>query len=192
MLNRRRMGHVAAEFLPERLCIIRINLRVIAPTRYRNVCHAAVEQSLSQLGVRVNQDTVGSLSLAGVAGPQNRTRSAAARGLRQNDGTLCAVRHGLHAGCARQVPGTADGEQNSPAHGSCSVRIVRWIVGWKTRFSAAKFFGMMVARDGVEPPTPAFSDLVQPKLTTTYRFAGDCQTLANTCRSHRSWAGIVG
>src|SRR5208282_458486 len=68
-LNRRRMGHVAAEFLPQRLCIIRINMRVIAPTRDRDVCHAAVEQILSaQLGVHVNQDTVGSLSLAGVAG----------------------------------------------------------------------------------------------------------------------------
>ena len=43
--------------------------------------------------------------------------------------------------------------------------------------------GMMVARDGVEPPTPAFSDLVQPKPTTTYRFAGDCQVPANTCKS---------
>src|SRR3982074_3109132 len=29
LLNRGRMGHVAAEFLPERRCIIRINLRVI-------------------------------------------------------------------------------------------------------------------------------------------------------------------
>src|SRR5260370_30250729 len=63
------MGHVAAEFLPERLCVVRINLRVIASTRDRNVCHAAVEQILSaQLGVHVNEDTVGSLSLAGVAG----------------------------------------------------------------------------------------------------------------------------
>ncbi len=68
LLNRRRMGHVAAEFLPERLCVVRINLGVIASTRDRNVCHAAVEQSLSaQLGVHVNEDTVGSLSLAGVA-----------------------------------------------------------------------------------------------------------------------------
>ena len=30
VLNRGGMGHVAAEFLPERRCIIRINLRVIA------------------------------------------------------------------------------------------------------------------------------------------------------------------
>jgi hypothetical protein len=69
LLNRGRMGHIAAEFLPERLCVVRINLRVIASTRYRNVCHAAVEQILSALlGVHVNEDTVGSLSLAGVAG----------------------------------------------------------------------------------------------------------------------------
>src|ERR1700674_4714686 len=30
LLNRRRMGHVAAEFLPERLCVVRINLGVIS------------------------------------------------------------------------------------------------------------------------------------------------------------------
>jgi len=35
--------------------------------------------------------------------------------------------------------------------------IVGWIVGLKSRPSAAKLFRMMVARDGVEPPTPAFS-----------------------------------
>jgi hypothetical protein len=51
---------------------------------------------------------------------------------------------------------------------------------------------MMVARDGVEPPTPAFSDLGQPEPTTTYRFAGDCQVPANTCKAERSWAGIMG
>jgi len=33
----------------------------------------------------------------------------------------------------------------------------------------------MVARDGIEPPPPAFSDLVQLEPTTTYRSAGDCQ-----------------
>ena len=93
------------------------------------------------------------------SGPQNRAGCSAARGLWHNDGTLCAVRHGVHAGCARQVPRTADGGQNSPAHGASSVRIMGWIVGWKFRLSAAKCFKMMVARDGVEPPTPAFSGL---------------------------------
>jgi hypothetical protein len=39
-----------------------------------------------------------------------------------------------------------------------NLRIVGWIVGWKFRSKAAKFFRMMVARDGVEPPTPAFSE----------------------------------
>ena len=92
-------------------------------------------------------------------GPENRARSSAARGLRHDHGTLCAVRHGLHAGCARQVPGTAHGRQNSPAHRASSVRIMGWIVGWKFPLFATKFFGMMVARDGVEPPTPAFSGL---------------------------------
>jgi hypothetical protein len=67
LLNRRSMRHVTAEFLPERLCVVRINPGVIASTRHRNVCHAAVEQSLSaQLGVHVNENTVDSLSLAGV------------------------------------------------------------------------------------------------------------------------------
>ena len=50
----------------------------------------------------------------------------------------------------------------------------------------------VVARDGVEPPTPAFSDPVQPEPTTTYRFAGDCQVPANTCKPDQSWAGIMG
>ena len=69
LLNRGGMGHVAAEFLPERLCFVRINLGVIASTRDRDIGHAAVEQILrAQLGVHVNEDTVGSLSLAGVAG----------------------------------------------------------------------------------------------------------------------------
>src|SRR5260370_20464735 len=43
LLNRGGMGHVAAEFLPERRRIIRINLRVIASTRNRDIGHAAVE-----------------------------------------------------------------------------------------------------------------------------------------------------
>src|SRR5208283_4496237 len=82
------------------------------------------------------------------SGPQNRAGCPAARGLWHNDGTLCTVRHGLHAGCARQVPRTAHGGQNSPAHRASSVRIMGWIVGWKIQLSAAKFFRMMVAREG--------------------------------------------
>jgi hypothetical protein len=50
----------------------------------------------------------------------------------------------------------------------------------------------MVARDGVEPPTPAFSDLVQPEPTTTYMIAGDCQVPAKTRKAEQSWAGILG
>src|SRR5260370_38841567 len=88
---------------------------------------------------------------------KNRAGCSAARGLWHNDGTLCTVRHGLHAGCTRQVPGTAHGEQNAPAHRATSVRIMGWIVGWKFPLFATKFFEMMVAREGVEPPTPAFS-----------------------------------
>jgi hypothetical protein len=40
-------------------------------------------------------------------------------------------------------------------------------------------------------PTPAFSELVQPEPTATYRFAGDCQVPANTCKAKRPWAGIT-
>ena len=43
LLNRRRMGYLMAEFLPERLCLIRINLRVIASTRDRDIGHAVVK-----------------------------------------------------------------------------------------------------------------------------------------------------
>jgi hypothetical protein len=49
----------------------------------------------------------------------------------------------------------------------------------------------MVARDGVEPPPPAFSGLVQAELTTTYRFAGDCQVPANTRKPERSRAEFL-
>jgi len=47
------------------------------------------------------------------------------------------------------------------------VRIMGWIVGWKFPLFATKFFGMMVARDGVEPPTPAFSGLRESIIATT-------------------------
>jgi hypothetical protein len=39
------------------------------------------------------------------------------------------------------------------------VIILGGILGGRFRLCAAKCFGMMVARDGVEPPTPAFSGL---------------------------------
>jgi hypothetical protein len=50
-------------------------------------------------------------------------------------------------------------KERSPAHRASSVRIMGWIVGWEFPLFATKFFEMMVARDGVEPPTPAFSGL---------------------------------
>ena len=46
------------------------------------------------------------------------------------------------------------------------MRIMGGIMGGKFRVCAAKSFGMMVARDGVEPPTPAFSGLRSTRLTT--------------------------
>src|SRR5713101_1031223 len=91
---------------------------------------------------------------------------AASRGLRDDYAALRAVGHGVDARGTGQIPGAAIGRQDSPAYGEGSVRscgselrIVGWIVGWKFRLCAAKCFGMMVARDGVEPPTPAFSGL---------------------------------
>ena len=49
-----------------------------------------------------------------------------------------------------------------------NLRIVGWIVGCKFRLKAAKFFGMMVAREVVEPPTPAFSGLDYRVFTMTW------------------------
>ena len=48
-----------------------------------------------------------------------------------------------------------------------NLRIVGWIVGWRFRSKAAKSFGMMVARDGVEPPTPAFSEPILTVISNT-------------------------
>ena len=57
---------------------------------------------------------------------------------------------------------------------------------------SAKFFGMMVARDGVEPPTPAFSELVCSVFPTTSRLLRDCQTLESTNKADQSWVIAVG
>src|SRR5207245_8558223 len=91
------------------------------------------------------------------SGSEDGAGYAASRGLRHHHGAVCSVRHGVDAGGAREVPGTADGRQNPPAHGASSVRIMGGIMGGGFRLRAAKFFRMMVTRDGVEPPTPAFS-----------------------------------
>jgi hypothetical protein len=86
---------------------------------------------------------------------------------------LRTVGHGGDGGGAGQVPGAAIGRQDSPAHGDGSMRnhgsdlrILGWIVGWEFSSKAAKCFRMMVARDGVEPPTPAFSGLASPVGTS--------------------------
>jgi hypothetical protein len=74
---------------------------------------------------------------------------------------LRTIGHGVDARGTGQVPGAVIGRQDSPAHGEGSVRNrgsdLR-IVGWKFWLGTAKSFGMMVAREGVEPPTPAFSE----------------------------------
>src|ERR1700691_4054972 len=70
-----------------------------------------------------------------------------------------AARRGRRRSPARS---SALGRQDSPAHGEGSARNrgsnLR-IVGWKFRSKVAKLFRMMVATDGVEPPTLAFSVL---------------------------------
>ena len=93
------------------------------------------------------------------SGSKDRPRDTASRGLWHDHGSLCAVRHGVDARCSGQVPGAARGRQDSPTHGPSSVRIVGGIMGGRFRLSADKCFEMMVARDGIEPPTPAFSGL---------------------------------
>src|SRR6266550_7097046 len=53
-----------------------------------------------------------------------------------------------------------------------------------------KFFGMMVARDGVEPPTPAFSGIY--KNLTGLRWLRKSLKIRERCSvlGLRSWAGI--
>jgi len=72
---------------------------------------------------------------------------------------LRPIRHGVEAGRAGQVSGAVARRQGTPAHGANSVIILGGTLGGRFRLCAAKFFGMMVARDGIEPPTPAFSGL---------------------------------
>jgi len=95
----------------------------------------------------------------GESGSKDRPRNTASRGLWHDRGSLCAVRHGFDARCAGQVPGAAHGRLDSPTHRASSVRIVGWIMGGRFRPSADKRFEKMVARDGIESPTPAFSGL---------------------------------
>lgn len=62
-------GNIVSEGCVERFAVVCEELPVVACTRHRNVGHATVERTLStQFGVHVNQNTVGGLSLAGVAG----------------------------------------------------------------------------------------------------------------------------
>jgi hypothetical protein len=51
---------------------------------------------------------------------------------------------------------------------ACTVGYADWVILWAVdRQTTAKFVGIMVARDGVEPPTPAFSELGFPVFSTT-------------------------
>jgi hypothetical protein len=96
-------------------------------------------------------------------GGEDGAGDAASRGLRDDDAALRTIGHGVDARGTGEIPGAAIGPQDSPAHGEGSVRNRRLnlrIVGCKFRLKAANCFKMMVARDGVEPPTPAFSVLL--------------------------------
>ena len=63
------MRHVAAEFLSRASLHCSYKSARHSARARQDIGHAAVEQILgTQFGVHVNQDTVGSLSLAGVAG----------------------------------------------------------------------------------------------------------------------------
>ena len=72
------------------------------------------------------------------------------------------------------------------------MRIVGGIVGGRFRLCAAKFFGMMVARDGVRT---ADAGLFRPSSTYTInnlQVCGELQLPANTCKAYQSRAGITG
>ena len=91
--------------------------------------------------------------------PEDRPGVPAAGAHQDYSPAVRPIRHGVEAGRAGQVPGAVAGRQGTPANGANSVIILGGILGGRFRLCAAKFFGMMVARDGIEPPTPAFSGL---------------------------------
>ena len=63
------MGHIAAERMTQSLCVVREYLCIVRPARDGNIGEAVVEQVFRpECGVHVNEDTVGCLALAGMAG----------------------------------------------------------------------------------------------------------------------------
>lgn len=50
----------------------------------------------------------------------------------------------------------------------------------------------MVARDGIEPPTPAFSDHKQRALPTTYKSRETAEVLGKTYKLIQLLTGIAG
>ena len=69
------------------------------------------------------------------------------------------IRRRIEALRPRQFSGAVSPRQRTPAGGTNSTVILGGIRGEGTQLRTANCFGMMVARDGVEPPTPAFSEL---------------------------------
>ena len=63
------LRYIVTERRRQLLAVVGEKLCIVRPARDGDIGHAAVEQILStQLRIHVNQDAVGSLSLAGVAG----------------------------------------------------------------------------------------------------------------------------
>jgi hypothetical protein len=50
----------------------------------------------------------------------------------------------------------------------------------------------MVARDGVEPPTPAFSGATEVSLTVTYKEVEGCETPVRTRQAKGKRARVTG
>ena len=99
-------------------------------------------------------------------GSENRSGHSAPRGSGDYHEAVRTIGHGVHAGGAGKIPRAARRKPSSPAGWSTAVNTVGWTVGSSSRWKSSKFFGIMVARDGVEPPTPAFSGLRSLGLTT--------------------------
>jgi hypothetical protein len=87
------------------------------------------------------------------------------------------LRQGVEAGRAGQVPGAVARRHSTPCSQSEFSDYLAGTLGGRFRPCAAKCFGMMVARDGIEPP-PAVSGLAAAPISNlliAYNLALFCQ-----------------
>ena len=98
--------------------------------------------------------------------PKTRARTASSLQHQDHTGHLCPGHHAGQTGSAGDVPrriveGSMDGEKNGDKLGDLAPgpHFVGILWAGAIRGNSDKCFEMMVARDGVEPPTPAFSGL---------------------------------